>query len=242
MNLTRSHRCFAAPACVLGVFVAAPAAAHEPLPACPQEISYIEKLPSAESVLDLLRDLYTEIGCDTRFTAYPGRRSVLMFNAGKIDGQFARLPIIEADYRRAFLRSALPVNEARAILWQRPDAKVQEKKPLGYTIGVRWQDAYVTHEDAARGFYAAFEKMQAYENGVIDRFIETDQNVALLVAAGVLKRRPDPVTVIKDFQAFHFVGAEFSDFMERFDAAHAVSRKQHPERTLSKSRAGPENR
>lgn len=242
MKLARPQRFFAALAGALSVFVAAPAAASEARLACPREISFIEKLPIAETVLDLLRSLYAEIGCDTQFTAYPGRRSVLMFNAGKIDGQFARLPIIEADYRRAFLRSALPVNEARAIVWQRSYSHVGDAKPIGYTIGVKWQDAYDVREDATRGFYSTVEKIRAYENGAIDRFIETDQNVELLVAEGVLKRRPDPVTVIKEFRAFHYVGAEFSEFMERFDAAHAALKKQDLERRLTKLHARPENR
>jgi len=192
---------------------------------CPKEVSFVEHIPAADGVLALLRVIYDEIGCATAFNPYPGRRSVLLFNSGKIDGQFARLRMIEENYTRKFLRSTAAVNRARAILWERKEIDPSRKTPLGYTIGVKWQDNYVRENQHVRGFESPIGKIEAFQNGSIDSFIETDQNIRLMIADGTLKTRPVQKEILLHFRAYHYLGSEFFVFMDRFNQAMEARRQ-----------------
>jgi hypothetical protein len=189
-----------------------PVLAHatEPL-RCPQKIAFIDNDAALRRQAGDMKALYARIGCpEVAFVGLPGRRGVVAFNAGEVQGELMRLPSVESEYARPFLRIPNPVVQMTGRLWAR-SAMQAGAGPVGFVLGVVWQEQQAQTQGQGYGYPSQAEMLQAFGSGLIDRFFAEDTVVAAAVRDGRLPARPGhagPPLVSAGLH--HYLGMEFA--------------------------------
>lgn len=179
--------------------------------ACPQKIAFIDNDAALRRQADDLKALYARIGCpDVAFVGLPGRRGVVAFNAGEVQGELMRLPGIEAEYSRPFLRVSPPLVQMTGRLWARSAAQASAG-PVGFVLGVVWQEQQA-QSGPALGYTGQAAMLQAFSGGLIDRFLAEDTVVAAAVRDGRLPARPAHAgQPLVSAGLHHYLGVEFAE-------------------------------
>lgn len=185
------------------------AGAAEPL-RCPQKIAFIDHDTAVRRQAEDMQALYARIGCpDVAFVGLPGRRGVVAFNAGEVQGELMRLPSVEADYNRAFFRVSPPLVKMTGRLWARSAAQAASG-PVGFVLGVVWQEQQV-QSPGGLGYPNQAEMLQAFSAGLIDRFLAEDAVVAAAVREGRLAAPPGHAgQPLVSAGLHHYLGIEFA--------------------------------
>ncbi len=192
------------------LMVSLPAVAAEPL-RCPQKIAFIDNDAALLRQARDLKALYARIGCpDVAFVGLPGRRGVVAFNSGEVQGELMRLAGVELEYTRPFLRVAPPLVTMTGRLWAR-DPEQAASGPVGFVLGVIWQERQVPVQGGGQGYPSQVELLQAYNGGLIDRFLAEDTVVAAAVREGRLSARPAAAgQPLVTAGLHHYLGVEFA--------------------------------
>ncbi|MBL6946842.1 MAG: hypothetical protein ISR47_09395 [Rhodospirillales bacterium] len=182
---------------------------------CPKRISQAVSSLKSNVIDQAVRDIYKQLGCATEFVRLPPRRAIAEFNKGLIDGEVLRLDVVEEHYTVEFVRSATPLVFMSNSLWVHPDENVRRSRPLGYVMGVIWQEQFMKGKNGI-SFYNRESTLNAYNNGVISGFPIGDVTISLKIKRGELI--PPPVSIEPVFSAplFHYVHRDYSDFMAVF--------------------------
>ncbi|MEH6472630.1 MAG: hypothetical protein V7752_15405 [Halopseudomonas sp.] len=187
--------------------------ADEPV-SCPETLAVIQDDTLVAVTLEAFKKLYLQLGCSPKLSELPGRRGVVYFNKHLVDGEFFRLSRVEASYTRAFVRSATPLFQLSNSLWLHPDPTVRERYPIGYILGVIWQEQYMKDRDGA-SFASAIEMFNAYRRGHIAGFLASDNSVTTLVAKGDLLPAPILEKNLLRAPVYHYLGSEHTEFMAK---------------------------
>jgi hypothetical protein len=197
-------------ALIAGLLTVPIAAVAQEAARCPERIAYVDSDAAVQRDAGAMKTIYARVGCpDVRFVGLPGRRGVVAFNAGEVQGELMRLPAVEIEYSRPFLRLPVPVLQVSGRLWAR-DAAAASGGPAGFVLGVVWQEQYA-QSHGGTGYAGQTELLRAYGNGLIDRFLAEDAAVAAAVRDGRLTERPVPdgqPLVTADLH--HYLGGEFA--------------------------------
>ncbi|NIY77258.1 hypothetical protein HED22_16510 [Thalassospira sp. HF15] len=191
---------------------------------CPQKIAYVENEPMSQKSIVILQKIYADLGCPVQAVKLPGRRGLLHFNEGLVDGELLRAIVNEKNYSRAFVRSSVPLRTISNRLWHNPNAN-DPSAPIAFTLGVAWQEKFVDADTAKSGITHKpmmynTEKHEAYANGRITRFLSADTNIQDMIEKGILGDTPAPVIekTVSVLPLYHYLGAEYAPFMEKFSA------------------------
>jgi len=184
-------------------------------PDCPAKISIVEKGVISPLIAKPLGQVYAELGCPLRLDPVPGLRGIAMFNNGLVDGEVMRLPKVEKAYKREFVRSATPMFSLSYSLWLHPNRAEKGALPIGYGFGVVWHEDYVKGKNV-RKFHQAADQIRAYNAGFLSGILIADLSVFKLAAKGGIKPIPVRGEVVHSSPMYHYLGAEFSPFMDRF--------------------------
>ncbi|WP_341911175.1 hypothetical protein [Ferrovibrio terrae] len=194
---------------VAALQAAAFAAMAEPL-RCPQRIAFVDSDPATRRQAEEMKLIYARIGCpDVAFVGLPGRRGVVAFNTGEVQGELMRVPAVEPEYTRAFVRVRSPIVHVVGRLWGR-DAPPNGNDAFGFVLGVIWQERY-GHAHGGTGYHGQTELMRAYATGLIDHFLAEDPAVAAAVKDGRLPARPAHAgPPLVSTALHHYLGVEFA--------------------------------
>ncbi|MBX2831559.1 MAG: hypothetical protein KTR23_10330 [Rhodospirillales bacterium] len=178
----------------------------------------------SQKTIVILQKLYAQLGCPIEAIKLPGRRGPLHFNRGLVDGELHRGIPAEKNYSRAFVRSSVPLLEISNRLWRNP-SDTDPNTPITYTLGVAWQEKYIANDTAKTGITHTpimfnSEKHEAYAQGRVTRFLSADTNIEDMIAKNILGNTPAPIIekTIVILPLYHYLGAEFAPFMEKFSA------------------------
>jgi hypothetical protein len=189
-----------------------PGLAHAAQPLqCPQKIAFIANDAALRRQADDMKALYARIGCpDVAFVGLPGRRGVVAFNTGEVQGELMRLQGVEPEYTRPFLRVSRPIVNMTGRLWARsPDQA--DVGPLGFILGVVWQERQVPVQGGGLGYPSQIEMLQAFSVGLIDRFLAEDTVVNAALREGRLAARPAHAgQPLVSTGLHHYLGIEFA--------------------------------
>lgn len=190
-----------------------PSVADEPVQ-CPKKIAIATKGPLVAATLETFKKLYFQLGCRPEFLEVPGRRGILYFNEKLVDGEFFRLSLVEERYSRPFVRSAIPLFQISNALWLHPDEKKSERLPIGYVLGVVWQEEYMKDRHGVT-FSSSSKMLDYYQKGRLSGFLaSTNPNIAQLRQGGL---QPAPIRgkLISKLSLYHYLGLEHAGFMEK---------------------------
>lgn len=202
---------------VLLVSVLTASADNQNVPECPKSIATIAKGILSPIVARTMKELYGELDCPVQFVALPGRRGIHYFNAKRVDGEVMRLEKAEATYYRKFVRSSTPLYSLTFSLWRHPNGGEKPGMPIGYTMGVIWQEDYMKNKTGRR-FHDAAGLFEAYNEGKLSGFLAADISVRQLIDNGTLNVRPEKQKTVLAAPMFHYLGKEFAPFMEKMNA------------------------
>ena len=197
----------------LAFFISLHSVADESAP-CPETLAIIQDDPLVEATLQSFKAVYLQLGCNTKFRKFPGLRGILYFNKKLVDGEFFRLSLVEVEYSRPFVRSATPLFYISNSLWLHPDLKVRERLPLGYALGVLWQEQYMENR-AGIAFYSTFEVYDAYQKGLISGFFDSSNSANSQFDNADIQPAPILGELISKLPLFHYLGVEHKEFMEK---------------------------
>ena len=181
---------------------------------CPKSIGVIENDVISEQSAERLIQAYAALNCPVSFLQLPPRRSIMEFNAGRLDGELHRFDLIEERYTRPFTRSEEPLFSLIASRYQHPDSEITRTRPFGYTIGLIWQENYISETKIeARRFQSEEEMLEAYAAGKLSGFL-TD-NIVLKLFLDANPNAPLPIEAERIWikPLYHYLGSEFSSFM-----------------------------
>ncbi|NVJ92388.1 MAG: hypothetical protein HWE34_12060 [Methylocystaceae bacterium] len=188
---------------------------------CPEKIAVISGDPFVMGVEGILQSIYRALGCKIEFVSLPAKRGILYFNNRSVDGEIYRLSLVENAYNIPFVRSSVALLHLKNALWENPDREIAQKRPMGYVRGIKWHDEYAASfkEQGNMISFGSEENMfQAYERGSIGSFLTEKQSVDLLQAQSFFKTSPKMVKVISDLPLYHYLNADYADFMKAFSA------------------------
>ncbi|WP_419904297.1 hypothetical protein [Kiloniella sp.] len=182
---------------------------------CPATLATIDKGSLSLLVVKTLGEIYQELGCRVRFMPYPGRRGIASFNNKQVNGEVMRIEKVERAYKRDFVRSSVPLMMLNSSLWQHPDSLAKADLPIGYTLGIIWQENYIKNK-RGRKFSNAQELFRAYNSGELSGFLSADITVKIQVENGEIIPRPIQKQTVISAPLYHYLGQEFTPFMKRF--------------------------
>jgi len=182
---------------------------------CPKVISLISDEPLNNDSISTFRHIYSELGCNPTFVRLPGRRGIAHFNEGLVDGEFFRLRRVEKAYQRKFVRSSLPLFTLQSALWLHPDPTISNNFPLGYLIGIIWQEQHMKGRNNI-GFHSAKKMFDAYSKGRLGGFLGAPYSVQVKVASRVITPAPIMSEILISEPLYHYLGAEYAPVMRQF--------------------------
>lgn len=186
---------------------------------CPKRLGMVSNNMMATTTAKVVTDIYQKLGCPVEMVILPARRGFAAFNEGEIDGELFRAPIGSTHYTRAHVRSEQPMFETSQSLWAAPGTELQADLPVGYLIGIAWQEYYLDRTGLPKsGHLHIADMISHYNNGTITRFLAEDSNTKSAIEHGDFPadRIPVQVETVAIDPLYHFLGAEFADFMARF--------------------------
>lgn len=183
-------------------------------PQCPKKLAIIANSVLVEATLESFKTLYLKLGCRSEFSEFPGRRGILYFNKSIVDGEFYRLPLVEGEYSRPFVRSAVPLFYISNVLWLHPDKKARKNLPIGYVHGIVWEEKYMKNR-AGVAFFSSVEMYDSYQKGRISGFLSSSHSFN--TRPDNLNLHPIPIfgALISKLPLFHYLGTEHTDFMKQ---------------------------
>lgn len=186
--------------------------------ACPARIGVIGNDKLSNDAAEIMVDIYTLLDCPVEIVKLPRRRGFVAFNTGEIDGELFRFPVGANNYNRPYVRSDLPLFEISNSLWAAPGSEISSSHPIGYMIGIVWQQNYLrTNSLPKSGHFDIGDLILHYNNGTIDRFLAEDSMINQAIDDGAFKDGNEPVqlTPLMSGPLYHFLGREFTPFMYR---------------------------
>ena len=199
------------------VFILTASANSRMAPECPKTIATVAKGILSPIVAKTMKVLYGKLDCQVELVPLPGRRGILQFNAKRVDGEVMRLEKAEATYHRKFVRSSTPLYSLTFSLWRHPGGGDKPDMPIGYTMGVIWQEDYMK-DKAGRRFQDAASLFEAYNAGKLSGFLAADISVRQLINDGKLSVSPVKGNTVLAAPMFHYLGKEFAPFMEKLSS------------------------
>jgi len=202
--------------CLISLFLtlqATPSFAASP---CPARVGYLEGNALTQLVLPIMKDIYQELGCSTRFVQLPGRRSLIAFNKQKIDAELMRLPLAESKYTVAFTRSTYPIFQLYSYLWVNPNKKRVKHLPYGYVKGTLWQERYAKNKNFA-AFYNTKNLLRAYNAKQIAGFLGSGTAIRKKIKNNTLHPVPIPIIEANKAPLYHYTQADYKKFLLRLD-------------------------
>ncbi|NQW00099.1 MAG: hypothetical protein HQ483_10410 [Rhodospirillales bacterium] len=178
---------------------------------CPQRIAANDRDFLSIHTKDVLSRIYQDLGCTTDFVVVPLKHALRKFNAGAVDGEALRVPLVETHYTVPFSRSAIPIYTLTLALWSHPDPLVRNTHPIGYVHGILWQTAFVKGKQSVK-FHSEDEMLAAYGRGVLGGFLTNDFTVRSKVNAPI----PIRTEIVGEQQFYHYTHIEFANFMDTF--------------------------
>jgi hypothetical protein len=193
---------------------------------CPPRIAFVENSPGTVRLAETLKAVYGRIGCpDVAFIGLPGRRGAVAFNMGEVQGELMRLPAIEPEYTRAFIRVPNPLNHVTGRLWARQPEQA-DSGPLGFVLGVVWMEQQGQGRGGL-GYPGQGEMFRAYTGGVIDRFLAEDHAVAEALRDGRLAAKPAHAgSTLVSSPLYHYLAVEYAGLVA---AIAAELERQRPD-------------
>ncbi len=183
---------------------------------CPERIGYIEQNVLSKLTLPIMRQIYQDLGCSSKFIALPGRRALSSFNKGEIDAEVFRLTLVEKKYQRPFLRSQTPVLQLYSYLWVTPEYEETDQRPLGYVKGILWQEAYVKGKRFS-AFHNTTNLLKAYNSGKIAGFLASGTAIRLKTEKNVLSPPPIAFQQVHSAPLYHYTQEGYRKFIILFD-------------------------
>lgn len=212
-------------------FFASPLSAGEASVECPKSIAFIATEPLNAAAAETFRQIYSELGCDTKFVGVPGRRGIRSFNEGAVDGELFRLKRAEKAYKREFVRSSTPLFTLHNALWLHPDPSIRDKYPQGYLMGILWQEEYMKRRNKSV-FHDAEIMHETYRNGRLGGFLGTHYTVRSMASRGRLTPAPTMGKIIVSEPLYHYLSAEYAPLMARFSD---IVRERNPFSFINRS-------
>lgn len=179
---------------------------------CPETLAVIPNDLLATTTLEAFKKLYLQLGCSPKLFELPGRRGILHFNKGLVDGELYRLSQVEKKYSRPFVRSATPLFQISNALWLHPDQKVRRRFPIGYVLGVIWEEQYIKDRNGV-SFPSTTIMFASYQKGLISGFLASDNLVSAQIAKDRLLPSPILGELISSTPVYHYLGLEYAEFM-----------------------------
>jgi len=183
-------------------------------PICPKKIAVIANDDITAASTKILETLYRELGCPAEFIALPARRGIRDFNHRLVDGELYRLRQAERLYDRPFARSQLPLFMLSNSLWRNPAVKEDGRHPIGYVLGVVWQENYMKTRKG-KVFHDSDSLVRAYNEARVGGMLYADFAMAALVRDNHIYPEPVRGEVLLEAPLYHYLGKEFEPFMKR---------------------------
>ena len=192
--------------------------ADQPLD-CPNKLATVKTNVFGIEVSKSVGIIYKKLGCPVAMVALPGRRGILHFNENQVDGELLRMEKVELSYKRDFIRSSVPLMTLSHSLWLHPDTKHQKEYPIGYVVGIVWQERAISQYKGL-AFNDEAKMFEAYRKGRLGGLLSTDITINIWTKSHGFLPTPNPVMaeVLLVSPIYHYLGAEFAPFMERFSA------------------------
>jgi len=181
--------------------------------ACPKRIALIEGNDLAENASSIIQKIYKILGCETVFVELPGKRGIVEFNRGKIDGELIRLSIVEKLYTVPFIRSSRPLFTLPHSLWVHPNAPIHA---TAYLLGVIWQRNYMEEKENGISFPSYDAMFEAYNQGKVTAFLANDISVQAWLDENKLKPLPHIKETMSQAPVFHYLSPDFKEFSDVF--------------------------
>jgi len=195
------------------LFISLPSVADKSIQ-CPKKIAITTRSPLVEATLETFKKLYFQLGCSPQFLEVPGRRGILYFNEKFVDGEFFRFSLVEERYSRAFVRSAVPLFQISNSLWLHPDEEKRDRLPIGYVLGVVWQEEYMKDRHGV-SFSNSKKLFDYYQKGRLSGFLASNNPTLAQLGDGKLQTPPIQGKLISKLSLYHYLGIEHADFMEK---------------------------
>jgi hypothetical protein len=197
---------------------------------CPGKIAIIEGSRLSTESLPILKQVYMKLKCAPEIVSLPGRRGVVHFNRSLIDGEQFRIEIIESQYDKPFVRSAVPMFSITGAIWAHPEPATSQGRPLAYVLGFAWQENYVSAGNFAPAavavkFKSDVEAIEAYNRRVVGSFMSTSQTMKIHNQKGRMIPKPVLHKVVSKTSVYHYLDPKYAKFMADFSE---VLRRQDP--------------
>ena len=185
---------------------------------CPERLGVVNDSRISLKILGIMRKVYQNLGCPITIEYLPGRRGLVAFNAGHVDGELFRVPAGAKKYTRSFVQSAVPLMNVSSSLWGNPGSTLYSDAPIGHTIGIVWEEDFLSQYRLPKsGHLNDADLIHHYNAGTFDRFIAEDSTIRSAIAEGAFAkdRIPVQIEVLQVAQVYHYLAAEYAPFMER---------------------------
>jgi len=197
---------------------------------CPGSVASIEGSSLSMDVAIKLKQVYAKLGCSLKTKSLPGRRGVVYFNKSLVDGEITRFKMIEKQYEKAFVRSSVPILHITTAKWSNPSPEISKVRPIGYLLGVAWQERYVEKSKNNSQvkfliFHTDEEIVRIYNNGALGGFLATTYTMNKLIKNDSFLSSPVLSETLTTVPAFHYLQAKYSKFMADFSE---IIRRQDP--------------
>lgn len=186
---------------------------------CPKKLATIATNVLSIEASKAITNMYKKLGCPVEMEALPGRRGIRHFNEKRVDGELLRIEKVELSYEREYIRSSVSLMTVSSSLWLHPDSGHQDKYPIGYVVGIVWHERAITSYKGI-AFNDEAKMYEAYRKGRLGGFLSSDITLNIWLKSHDLSPTPDPVEaeVLLVSPLYHYLGAEFAPFMQRFSA------------------------
>lgn len=187
---------------------------------CPPVVAAIADTELNNILIPKTQKLYRKLGCELNLANLPGRRGTVEFNAGKVDGELFRLPIIEKFYQVGFVRSKRPIFTLQQGVWIKAGKRLQKGSLIGYVIGRRWQEEYAEQNHEAYRFvkYSGSNELRVdYHAGQLDGFLSASPTIDQLMISGKLYEKPELALETSVVSLYHYLHQQYAPFMKEFD-------------------------
>ena len=183
---------------------------------CPKKIAVIDKSRLSKAYAEVLETVYAKLGCAVALVYLPARRGFAYFNSKMVDGELLRHKMAEKEYSRAFVRSSVPLFTIANTLWVHPDAQVRERFPIGYILGIIWQEEFVKNRKNVRALHSLSDAEKSFKNNELGGFLAADKTVDMMLATGTWTVKPIAKEVVTTIPLYHYLAVEHAPFMRRF--------------------------
>lgn len=192
---------------------------------CPRLLSVPSESSLPNKVGNILLGIYAELGCKVYLQPLPARRGVVHFNSGITDGEVMRTQNIEPLYVRPFVRTKQPLLYIEKAIWRVETVEDLTNNPIGYSMGIRWQEIYVENHNSESQFQifsTPNDLLAAIQNDEVFRFLYSVQGIKEIRNTEALKKPIRLEKVLSRQPAYHYLGVEFT---ETIDAINRILQK-----------------